>query len=123
MVETSHDADGIVWPSVLAPYKATVLTFSRDAPAALEEEAQDVAAQLTALPGFEGEVVYDDRAELQPGAKMKEAQLLGFPWMLILGRRWLAEGLVEVEERRGGKKAFVKRAELADYFAEAAQRL
>lgn len=113
-----------MWPTVLAPYRAVVLTFSKEsAPAALESEAHAVAEQITALHGFEGEVVYDDRADFLPGAKMREAQLLGYPWMVILGRRWLSEQLVEIEERKGGKKIFLKRSELASYFAEATERL
>lgn len=124
MAETSNDSHGLVWPSVLAPYKAVVLAFpGKDAPATLEDEAQAVAAQLTALPGMEGEVVYDDRVELQPGARMKEAQFVGYPWMVILGRKWQSEQLLEIEERKGSKKRYIKRSELQAYFDEAHSRL
>jgi prolyl-tRNA synthetase len=88
-VEQHHDADGIIWPMALAPFSATVLTLGAEPE--LASMADDVIAQLSAL-GVD--VLFDDRDE-RPGVKFKDADLIGIPIRIAVGRRGLANRTVE----------------------------
>lgn len=92
-VELHHDADGIVWPLAIAPFHATVLTLGKEPE--LAAAADEVVA---ALVGAGVEVLYDDRDE-RPGVKFKDADLLGIPIRIAIGRKGLAQGMVEWKER------------------------
>jgi prolyl-tRNA synthetase len=88
-VEQHHDADGIIWPMALAPFSATVLTLGAEPE--LAALADEVITQLSAL-GLD--VLYDDRDE-RPGVKFKDADLIGIPIRIAVGRRGLADRTVE----------------------------
>ena len=94
-VELHHDADGIIWPFSIAPFHATVLTMGKEPE--LARAAEEVAAAL----GRAGmEVLFDDRDE-RAGVKFKDADLVGIPLRIAVGKRGLAEGKVEWKLRRG----------------------
>jgi len=94
-VELHHDADGIVWPFSIAPYQATVLTLGKEPE--LARAAEEVAAAL----GRAGmDVLFDDRDE-RAGVKFKDADLIGIPLRIAVGKKGLAEGKVEWKLRRG----------------------
>ncbi len=94
-VELHHDADGIIWPFSIAPFHATVLTMGKEPE--LTKAAEEVAAAL----GRAGmEVLFDDRDE-RAGVKFKDADLIGIPLRIAVGKRGLAEGKVEWKLRRG----------------------
>lgn len=88
-VELHHDAGGIRWPLSIAPYHATVLTLGREPE--LARAAEQVCAALAAA-GVD--VLYDDRDE-RPGVKFKDADLIGIPIRIAVGKRGLADGKVE----------------------------
>ena len=95
-IELHHDQDGIIWPFSIAPYRATVLTMGKEPE--LARAAEEVCAAL-AKAGVD--VLYDDRDE-RAGVKFKDADLLGIPLRIAVGKRGLAEGKVEWK-RRGTK--------------------
>lgn len=95
-VEQNHDDNGIKWPMALAPYHAVVLPMRDDAD--VVEAAERVYAELSAA-GVE--TVLDDRYDLRPGVKFKDADLIGFPIRVTIGPRSLREGQVEVRMRGG----------------------
>jgi prolyl-tRNA synthetase len=88
-IELHHDADGIIWPMSIAPYQVALLTLGKE-PELLQAAEQVEAALLAA--GVE--VLYDDRDE-RAGVKFKDADLLGFPIRIAIGKKGLAEGKVE----------------------------
>jgi prolyl-tRNA synthetase len=92
-VELHHDGDGMIWPLSIAPYHATVLTLGREPE--LARAAEDVCAALAAA-GVD--VLYDDRDE-RPGVKFKDADLIGIPIRIAVGKRGLAEGKLEWKRR------------------------
>lgn len=93
-IEQHHDADGIAWPMSIAPYSVVV------AAAGKEEELAKVAEELYAGLKARGvEVVLDDRDE-RPGVKFKDADLIGFPIRVVVGKKGLAEQKVELKERK-----------------------
>ncbi len=106
-VELYHDADGISMPASIAPFEV-VLT-----PVNLSDEAQKKAAfeLYEKLQSLGVDVLLDDRDE-RPGVKFKDADLIGIPWRITIGKL-LAQGLVEVVERRTKVKSEVPVAEVA----------
>jgi prolyl-tRNA synthetase len=97
-IEQNHDEGGIVWPMALAPYQVALLPLQKDGEVAAAAEA--LYAELLAL-GVE--VLFDDRDE-RPGVKFKDADLLGMPLRIAVGKKTLAEGKLELKVRKGGGK-------------------
>ena len=96
VVEQNHDENGIIWPMSIAPYHV-VVELIKPGDEAQEKLAAEIEAKLEAA-GVE--VVVDDRNE-RPGVKFKDADLLGFPIRINVGKK-AAEGVVEYKLRRGG---------------------
>jgi len=96
IVEQHHDENGILWPRVIAPYEAHVLALHGGADEVLGE-AERVAGALHEA-GLE--VLLDDRDE-RPGEKFADADLVGCPYRLIVGRQTLEDGAVDVRLRDG----------------------
>ncbi|WJY68289.1 proline--tRNA ligase [Corynebacterium auris] len=95
VAEQRHDEKGLVWPAAIAPYQVHVAVANKDA-AALEA-GERLVEELSAA-GLE--VLFDDRPKVSPGVKFKDAELLGMPYIVILGRSF-AEGKVELRIRGG----------------------
>ena len=95
-IEQNYDADGIIWPWPIAPYQVHLLDLDPANPA-VREVADRLEAELEAA-GFE--VLHDDREGLSPGAKFKDADLLGFPLRAMVGSKGLKDGVVELRDRR-----------------------
>jgi prolyl-tRNA synthetase len=107
-IELHHDDDGIIWPFSIAPYQAHVLTLGGEP--ALAEFAEEVVSILSAA-GLD--VLYDDR-DARAGVKFKDADLLGMPLRIGVGRKGLAALSVEWKVRAGGAVELVPLAELAE---------
>ena len=95
IAEQRHDDKGLVWPVEIAPFQVHVAVANKDA-AALEA-GDRIAAELSDA-GLE--VLFDDRPKVSPGVKFKDAELLGMPFIVILGRAF-ADGVVELRIRGG----------------------
>jgi prolyl-tRNA synthetase len=106
-IELHHDAGGIVWPLAIAPYHATVLTLGREPE--LARAAEEACAALAAAGA---DVLYDDRDE-RPGVKFKDADLIGIPIRIAVGKRGLADGKLEWKLRGDGQVEMVALGELA----------
>ncbi len=95
-IEQNHDQDGIIWPMALAPFQVIITPVDWEPGT---ETAQWAQAIYEALKQGGVEVLLDDRAE-RPGIKFKDADLIGIPLRVTIGPKGLAEGKVEVRERR-----------------------
>jgi prolyl-tRNA synthetase len=95
-IEQNHDANGIVWPVPLAPYEVAVLELQQDDDAVIAT-AKKIYEDLQAA-GID--VLYDDRDE-RAGVKFKDADLIGIPYRIAVGKKGLAEGIVELKLRKG----------------------
>ena len=113
VVEQSHDEQGIVWPVSVAPYEVEVVPLSVGDDA-VWPVADRLAAELVAA-GLE--VVVDDRKE-RPGVKFADADLMGFPYQVILGKRGVAKGVAEVKCRATGEREDVSFEDLSAYLSE-----
>jgi prolyl-tRNA synthetase len=98
-IEQGADEKGIVWPPSLAPWQAHLVSLAK-AEEAEREAADRLYAQLLEAGA---EVIYDDR-ESGPGEKLTDAELLGCPLRLVVGRRGLADGVVEAQRRDSGEE-------------------
>ena len=96
-VEQNADDKGVVWPVPLAPFEVAVgcLTPKKEAVVAAAEEIYE-GLKLAGI-----DVMLDDR-NLSPGAKMKDLELLGFPFAVLVGRSFEKDGLLEVRDRAAG---------------------
>jgi prolyl-tRNA synthetase len=105
IVEQHHDERGIVWPSSVAPYDAHVVVLS-----GLEERGEEVAVALSAA-GWD--VLLDDRDQ-RPGEKFADADLIGIPTRITVGKKTLEDGAVDVRDRASGEEQRVPVAEVGN---------
>ncbi len=109
IAENTHDELGLVWPREISPADVHVVATGKDA--AIFEAAQALADELVAA-GLT--VLYDDRPKVSPGVKFKDAELIGLPTIVVVGRN-LAEGTVEVRDRRTGDRVEVPTDHVVDH--------
>jgi prolyl-tRNA synthetase len=107
IAESTSDELGLCWPRGIAPADVHVVATGKDA--AVFEAAERLSAELVAA-GLA--VLYDDRPKVSPGVKFKDAELLGMPVIVTVGRG-LAEGAIEVRDRATGAREEVPVAEAA----------
>ncbi|MGM7697222.1 proline--tRNA ligase [Microbacterium sp. A84] len=98
IAELNNDDKGLIWPASVAPFDVHVVAAGRDQVA--YEVAEQASAQLEAA-GID--VLYDDRPKVSPGVKFGDAELVGVPRVLVIGRG-AAEGQVELWDRRTGER-------------------
>jgi prolyl-tRNA synthetase len=112
-IELHHDENGIVWPMSIAPFQVTVLTLGP------EPELGKAAGEVVEALGEAGvEVLFDDRDE-RAGVKFKDADLVGIPIRISVGRKGLATGQVEWKLRGAKEIQLVPLGEVARKAAEA----
>ncbi len=105
-VEQHHDENGIVWPSSIAPYDVHVLSLDGGS-----DDVRARAEELVAELGGAGlDVLYDDRDE-RPGEKFADADLIGCPVRVIVGKKTLDDGAADVRRRDGSSE---QRVAIAD---------
>jgi prolyl-tRNA synthetase len=104
VIEQHHDDAGIIWPSSVAPFTATLLVAGNDA------AAREAAEALYAALGAES-TLYDDR-EVSAGVKFADADLLGMPLRITVSARSLAAGGAELRLRRSGETRIVALADV-----------
>jgi prolyl-tRNA synthetase len=97
IAEQHHDELGLAWPRAVAPFDVHVVVAGKDE--TLAAGAEKIAAELDTA-GVR--VLLDDRRST-PGVKFADAELIGVPTILVLGRG-LAKGVVEVKDRRSGER-------------------
>jgi len=101
IAEAHHDDFGLAWPIQVAPAHVHIIATGKEA------EVFDAARELAVALEADGvEVLYDDRPRVSAGVKFADSELLGVPFVVVVGRG-LAEGTVEVRERRTGNRRAV----------------
>ena len=116
IIEQSYDADGIIWPMSVAPYKVCVVV-----PNTGHAESMRVAEELIKTLEAKGiEVLFDDRDE-RPGVKFKDADLIGLPIRAVISERSLTEGKVEIKRRTDKEKQMIPIGETVSFIEKAIQ--
>jgi len=116
---------GLAWPRVLAPYEIAIVPSNPNLLSAAEELLDDLSTSAFSFEERKSgslDVVLDDRLDRQLGYKLKDADLIGYPVVLVVGRGW-KEGSVEVQCRRLGVKEEVLRGEVRGRVRELLGRL
>ena len=98
-IEQNHDDNGIIWPVGIAPFEVAVLPLQLKDEAVMKT-AEDIYSELEKAGH---EPILDDR-DLRPGVKFNDADLLGFPVQVVIGKKSLADGLVEIKIRKSGER-------------------
>lgn len=111
LAELNNDERGLVWPRAIAPFDVHVVATGKD------PEVLEIAEKLVAqLADARVDVLFDDRPKVSPGVKFGDAELLGVPRVVVVGRD-AAEGFAEVWDRAAGTKEKVALAEVSGLFA------
>jgi prolyl-tRNA synthetase len=99
IAEQSHDEIGLVWPDEIAPAKIHIVATGKD------DEPFTVAEKIAhELEGKGVSVMLDDRRDSSPGVKFKDAELIGNPYIVIVGKG-LQDGKIEFRVRKSGEKS------------------
>jgi len=109
IAEYAHDEIGLSWPREIAPADVHLVATGKDE--AVFEAATRLATDLVAT-GLT--VLYDDRTKVSPGVKFKDAELIGVPTIVVVGKG-LADGEVEVKDRATGERVNVALGEVVDH--------
>lgn len=117
-IEQNHDADGIIWPVAIAPYEVVIVPANNKS-----EEVMAAAKKFyDSMEDSRDEVVLDDRNE-RAGIKFKDADLIGYPVRVTIGKKWQQSGSVEIKIRRSGEVVEVPLEEAKDKVLEILQTL
>ena len=111
VAEQSHDEMGLCWPREIAPADIHIVATGKDdVPFAKAEEIAE------ALESIGARIMLDDRRDASPGVKFKDAELIGIPTIVVVGKG-LAEGTIEVRDRKSGERSDIPVDEVVGYLA------
>ena len=113
VIEQSHDSKGIVWPSCISAFDASLLVLERENDF-LYKEAFSLYEKLTKA-GFD--VLFDERSE-PAGVKFNDAYLIGNPYIIIIGKKYKGHNKFELEVRKTGEKHLFTAEELVNFLKE-----
>ncbi len=112
VVEQMHDDNGVLWPAALSPFDVHLICVNPK-----NDEQSELGERLyEELQSKRMDVLYDDRKE-RAGVKFTDADLIGVPVQIIVGKR-ASEGIVEVKDRKSGEKVEMPAAEVETYLGE-----
>lgn len=112
-VEQSNDENGIIWPAAISPFDVLIMAVNqRD-----ELQAEFALNLYQKLKRAGIDVLYDDRQE-RPGVKFKDADLIGYPVRIVIGKKAISEGLVELKWRATGELIFKEKDKIIAYLQE-----
>ena len=111
VVENSHDEQGIIWPREIAPADVHIVATGKDQ--AAYAAAERIASELDDRGVT---VLYDDRPKVSPGVKFADAELIGVPTIVVVGKN-LADGVIEIRDRASGDRTSVPVADAVDTVA------
>lgn len=97
IIEASHDERGIIWPEPVAPFDITILNLHMK-----NDKCQETARKIYDALFSRKEVLYDDRS-VSVGEKLADADLIGVPYQIIIGKKKAENGLIELKNRKTGE--------------------
>ncbi|HKJ35164.1 MAG TPA: proline--tRNA ligase [Solirubrobacterales bacterium] len=112
-IEQLADDQGIVWPRAIAPWQVHLVALGKGG----DEVAEAADRLYEELKGAGIETVYDDRTNAGTGEKLTDAELVGCPLRLVIGKRGVADGVAEAQIRRDGREEKVELAGAAERVA------
>jgi prolyl-tRNA synthetase len=117
VIESSHDSKGIIWPFSIAPYRVCIVPLipKTNQPSDFTDVLNKLEQELNNIKGLKGEVILDDRYTLSIGSRLKDADLLGYPFVIVLGKSFAKEGKFELQVRANGEKLLLTMKELTKF--------
>lgn len=113
IIEASHDENGIIWPSSVAPFHVGLVNLKPG-----DGQSDAACTELyRSLSDAGVEVLYDD-VDQRAGAKFATMDLIGLPWQLVIGPRGLKEGTVEIKRRAGGERITLSKEDAVNQILE-----
>jgi prolyl-tRNA synthetase len=113
-IEQNHDANGIVWSGEIAPFKVILINITTQS-----KEITEYCDKLyKELMDKNVDVLYDDRDDLRPGFKFKDADLIGIPYHIIVGDKNFKNGNIEFKVRKTGERSIIPQTELQEKLNE-----
>lgn len=109
VVEAHHDDAGIVWPESVAPYRAHILSLGQS-----PEVVSAAEALYEKMISAKIETFYDDRLTVSAGEKLKDADLLGLPYRVVVSDKTAAKGKFEMKKRAADRPELLTVRELLD---------
>ena len=113
IVETSHDEHGIVWPFSVAPYRVCIVPGLKDVK--VSDTVERLYDMLNDKKELKGEIVIDDRMGFSLGHRLKDAELVGYSLIIVLGKNFLEGGKIEVQDRKTRQKNYIEIDNVGDY--------
>ncbi|MCB5274356.1 Proline--tRNA ligase [Arthrobacter sp. SO5] len=113
LAESNHDDKGLIWPRAVAPADVHVVAVGRGEEIFATAEKLSLELEAAGL-----DVIYDDRPKVSPGVKFGDAELVGVPTILAVGRG-LVDGVVEIKDRRSGTAENIAVDKAVDYVVNA----
>lgn len=113
IAENLSDEDGLVFPESVAPFKVHVVTFGKNE--AIFREAESIYHDLKNA-GIE--VLFDDREHVGPGEKLRDADLIGIPYRIVVSEKSSEHGGVEVKNRKTGAVEFMDSSRIVAHFSD-----
>lgn len=107
-IEQNHDKDGIIWSGEIAPFRIHLISVNKKADP-VKESAEKLYNELTKL-GYE--VLFDDRDDISPGVKFKDADLIGIPIQLVVSDKNMKNDEIEVKFRKTGDREKIKYSDI-----------
>ena len=112
-VEQNNDANGIAWPVGIAPFDVEIIPLNMD-----DQDVVKLSDSLYEELGGGGMQVLLDNRDSRPGVKFKDADLIGIPYQVIVGRRVLDEGFIELKSRKTGETEKITASEVSGKIKE-----
>jgi prolyl-tRNA synthetase len=112
-IEQHHDDNGIKWPIPIAPYLAVII-ISNPKDTSLLSDGKNIYQKLTS---HNIDVILDDRYD-RIGTKFKDADLIGFPFQLVMGKSWVNEQKLEFKSRLTNETQFLTLTEVINFISK-----
>lgn len=111
-IEQSNDKDGIIWPASISPFQVVIIPVN-----SAEKKLMALAEEIyTDLQGKGMDVILDDRDE-RAGIKFKDADLIGFPYQVVVSDRHIKDGNVEIKVRKTNERKIIQADKVSDTFS------
>ncbi|MCX7985284.1 MAG: His/Gly/Thr/Pro-type tRNA ligase C-terminal domain-containing protein, partial [Bacteroidetes bacterium] len=110
-IEQSHDEFGIIWNKSIAPFMVHLISVNTNN-AEVVKVAEDIYEMLNQNAI---DVIYDDRTNVSPGFKFKDADLLGMPLQIIVGEKNIANQKIEVKKRKTNQRQLIDISEVVSF--------
>jgi prolyl-tRNA synthetase len=110
-IEQNHDANGIIWPDALAPFRVVLVPINYQKSARVRDAADALYAEFD---GAGIDVLIDDR-DARPGVKFADSELIGIPHRIVIGERGLDAGTLEYRHRRDSASTEIPLADAVSF--------